>query len=176
VYIALPHLYSTPKVIRIPLDEAADTETDDRLGSIQTLQTPVYLPSTTPFRNPKLLIRTSNSLTQAQAQAQADRARDASQTEPTMQLILSLDTDRSYSLAPDTAFSPSPPLLMTWSIAERSGWRKWDADTDGRCPGLRRGVRNYEMLRGSFVDAEQRFAVCIRSGLDWKKKAIVTCI
>jgi len=40
---------------------------------------------------------------------------------------------------------------------------------------LKEQTPTYEKLRGTFIDADRRFNVVVRSGLNWTKKAFLSC-
>lgn len=64
---------------------------------------------------------------------------------------------------------------MRWKIPNDNGWRVWDPERDEKSTDLKLGVDYVRMLRGGFVDGERRFDVPIRSGLDWTRKAFLSC-
>ncbi|KAF2191706.1 hypothetical protein K469DRAFT_735712 [Zopfia rhizophila CBS 207.26] len=69
----------------------------------------------------------------------------------------------------------SPPMLMTWDLDRKRDWREWDKDVDAQSEEWKEGRCTYHKLRGTFVDADKRFNVPVRSGLDWRKKAFLSC-
>ncbi|MCJ1391930.1 hypothetical protein MMC18_004797 [Xylographa bjoerkii] len=90
-------------------------------------------------------------------------------------LTLALDTDKSPRFAQDFTWPVLPPIIMDWSVNSLGGWRDWDPAADEQSEQCRTAQHSFNMLRGSFVDVEQRFSIPIRSGLDWRKKAFVYC-
>ena len=159
LYLALPLLSSSPKIVRLVLDPAS--EPNSLPARFETLQDPLYFPTSTPYRNPQLCIQISTQAT-------------ASNT-PTEYLILALDPDLPHESEEQHTDSASSPVLIIWSISETNNWRDWDRNTDECSAELKTDRRTYEVLRGTFVDSEQRFSIPIRSGLDWRKKAFVSC-
>jgi hypothetical protein len=159
LYIALPILSSKPKIVRLALNSLAEQDT----SGFQTLQNPLYFPASTHCRNPQLCIRTLADPSSTDSDA------------PLEQLILALDSDVTSTTNEQSTTGISSPTLMIWSISESNVWRDWSKESDERSSELETSHRMYEMLRGSFVDSEQRFSIPIRSGLDWTKKAFVSC-
>ncbi|KAF1989338.1 hypothetical protein K402DRAFT_401992 [Aulographum hederae CBS 113979] len=173
--LALPPLGCSPKVVRVSLPTSASGETDyvkGGVGEIQVLKAPIYFPSSTPYRRPRLAVLGSETFDSG-AGKQAEQEH--------LTLILDSDTSSSSSFSsstnPPSNCSPLPPTLMTWPVTSRGGWRSWSAEEDGTSEDLKLLGKGhaYEVLRGSFVDREKRFSVPIRSGLDWRKKAYVSC-
>jgi hypothetical protein len=159
LYIALPILSSKPKIVRLALNSSADQDT----SGFQTLQKPLYFPASTHYRNPQLCIQTLVDTSSTNSNA------------PLEQLILALDSDVTSISKEQGRTSISSPTLIVWPISESNGWRDWSKESDERSSEFETSHRTYEMLRGSFVDSEQRFSIPIRSGLDWTKKAFVSC-
>jgi hypothetical protein len=161
LYIALPSLSCNPKIVRFALEPTDISCTTS--SAFQTLNSQVYFPSSAPFRNPKLFVHSTTD------------AVDDAKPKPSECLILTLD--QHFSLEPNdqNAHSVLPPVIMRWSISETRRWRDWEPGLDDRSPEFQNGISAYNMLRGTFVDSEQRFSIPIRSGLDWRKKAFVSC-
>jgi hypothetical protein len=160
LYIALPLLSSSPKIVRLALDPAQPYSPP---AGFQTLQNPLYFPTSTPYRNPQLYIHSSKP------------ASSTNSSVPTDHLILALDPDVSQKSEDQRTGSINSPMLFIWSISESNSWRDWAQENDEQSAELKTNQRTYEMLRGTFVNSEQRFSIPIRSGLDWTKKAFVSC-
>jgi hypothetical protein len=86
-------------------------------------------------------------------------------------LVLSLNADRPQKQEGHGTLPTLPPIVMTWSISGSDGWRDWDCKKDE----LSNSGHAISTLRGAFVDPEKRFCVPIRSGLDWTRKAFLSC-
>lgn len=156
LYIALPPLSSNAKVLRLKLPDG-DYSGKSASEGFKTLHNPLYFPYSTPYRSPQIKM--------------FDRG-EGRQT-----FTLALDAETSVPSHP-TDTEPvvrQPPALMTWDIDLKDGWRNWESSVDERSEELRAGRYAYDMLRGTFVDADKRFNVPIRSGLDWRKKAFLSC-
>lgn len=162
LYIALPSLSCNPKIVRLALAPSDVSLTTT--SAFQTLNSHIYFPSSTPARNPKLFVQTTATV-----------AVGDPNPSPCERLILALDQRFSYESINMNVSSVLPPVLMTWSISETDSWRDWKPELDSRSPECQSSVRAYNILRGTFVDSEQRFSIPIRSGLDWRKKAFVSC-
>jgi NACHT domain len=128
-------------------------------SSFQTLRNPVFFPFTTPDRNPRLTV--------------------LHYPKSETSLILSLDAEMSQATDKDTNsfIMRQPPTLMIWPLSSKQNedWRDWDDAIDEQSEKLRQGNHTYEKLRGSFVASDRRFTVPIRSGLDWTRKAFLSC-
>jgi hypothetical protein len=162
VYIALPPLSSCPKLVQFNLNPDINHEKLDT-GPIQTLNSPVYWPSSTPYRSPQMVLLKSPV-----------RGTKAS-SDSFEHLTLTLNRNHNHTSDGSDAHSLSPPVVMTWNLIERGGWREWNPEQDGRSEDLKFDKHSSDVLRGTFVDSEQRFRVPLRSGLDWTKKAFVSC-
>lgn len=178
LYIALPQLYCKPTILRLRLyspNEEDDSQNPLSPGTsaaaetanFETLRDPIYFPATTPNRNPQLKLHSRNTNTS---------------TEPFLTLTLTLDAERSphpLNLDPSNAESTTtttiltPPHLLIWTFSPTS-WCPWDPSSPSDSNKTKQAT--YEMLRGSFVNADQRFNVPVRSGLDWTRKAFLSCM
>jgi hypothetical protein len=161
LYIALPPLSHNPKIVRFALTPTDISNSPS--SSFQTLNYHVYFPLSAPSRNPKLFMHSGTEVS------------DDPDSRPSERLILALDQHCSLEPNEKNTHSTLPPVLMTWSTSEGSSWRDWEPELDDRSPECKSDIRAYDMLRGTFVDSEQRFSIPIRSGLDWTKKAFVSC-
>lgn len=161
LYIALPPLSYNPKIVRFALTPT--NISDSPSSAFQTLNSHVYFPLSAPSRNPKLFMHSTTEVS------------DDPDSRPSERLILALDQHCSLEPNEKNTHSTLPPVLMTWSTSEGSSWRDWEPELDDRSPECKTDIRAYDMLRGTFVDSEQRFSIPIRSGLDWTKKAFVSC-
>lgn len=155
VIIALPPLTCDPKILRISL---GNTKVD---GAIWTLRRPIYFPTSTPKRNPRLLYRREGqdvcgyiylSLDSLNPGASSQRGDDKS------------DSSKEPSRV-------SPPVMLRW----KDGWRAWEEEEDGRASDLKRGLSVWKMLKGGFIDSDKSFNVVTRSGADWARKAYLSC-
>ena len=162
LYVALPMLSCSPKVIRVAFQHSNDVK-DATVGAIQTLQSPVYFPSSTPYRNPQIVIHKSPAKSPNRA------------LKPGKHLVLALDRDQTPKLGDNLEQWTLPPIVMAWPIPEASSWREWNLELDERSEELKNNQKTSAMLRGTFVDSENRYSMPIRSGLDWRKKAFVSC-
>lgn len=154
LYIALPPLSCNPKILRLRHPHGGYS--GKPASDFKTLRNPVYFPYSTPYRNPQIKIL------------------DLEEGRQTFTLAL----DAEISSASPSDAEPvmrQPPALMTWDMAQEEDWRDWESGVDERSEELRAGSCAYEKLRGTFVDADKRFNVPVRSGLDWRKKAFLSC-
>ena len=161
LYIALPLLSSSPKFARLALEPA---ESNSPTSRFQTLQNPLYFPASTPYRNPQLYVHSSK------APETSTNCRSLIE-----HLVLALDPDVPQKSGDHRTSSITSPMLIIWSISNSNSWRDWDPESDEQATELKTDQRTYEVLRGTFVNSEQRFSIPIRSGLDWTKKAFVSC-
>jgi hypothetical protein len=162
LYVALPMLSCSPKIVRVAFQHHADI-TAVTLGPFQTLQSPIYFPSSTPYRNPQIILHKSP--------AQSNQVT----SELSEHLVLALNEERAQGPGECSTESILPPIIMRWSIPETGGWRNWVPELDERSEELNAKQETFDMLRGTFVGSEQRFSIPIRSGLDWRRKAFVSC-
>jgi hypothetical protein len=163
LYIALPDLSSRPKIVRLGLELAV--EPDSAAPQFQTLQVPLYFPASTYYRNPQIFIQRSTDPCE----------KGSSSGSPSEQLILALAPESQSNANGPTVTSTSSPIFVIWSISRTNSWRDWFTEVDECSVELEENQRTYERLRGNFVDSEQRFKIPIRSGLDWTKKAFLSC-
>lgn len=147
VVIALPPLTCDPRIIKIGWTAAKM----DASWSFCTLGAPIYLPTSTCRRKAQLLYRRA-------------------QGKNSDYLFLTLD---SLPLALDGV--EQAPVVLRWKLAELGGWRVWDDERDGTASDVKRGISAWQLLKGDFVDNDKYFSVPIRSGLDWTRKAYLSC-
>ena len=155
LYLCLPLLSCNPKMVRFSL--LSGRSEGARLGTerdqLQTLANPIFFPSSTPCRNPRVLYRSS-------------------QTEKSDVFVLALD---SFRQSDKEGGNHDLPMVMEWKVDNKDGWRAWNEEIDGEERGLKEQICTYKMLRGTFIDADRRFNVVVRSGLNWTKKAFLSC-
>ncbi|KAJ5170918.1 uncharacterized protein N7500_003701 [Penicillium coprophilum] len=156
VVIALPPLTCEPKLVKFDL-HAPNSQV------VKTLQDPIYFPSSVLSSNPALLYRHRSSKEHELFLSLARKSPHRS----------NLNTPEGQTHTP--AASPALPVVMRWKIPNENGWRVWDPERDERSTDLKLGVDYIRMLRGGFVDDERKFDVPIRSGLDWTRKAYLSC-
>ena len=168
IYVALPPLNCKPKIVRLSLPKEESIMDLSKEPMFQTLKTPVFFPFPTSQRNTKIAFR---DLTTPTPDGGRSKKRDL--------LVLVLDADRSSVSFPENSSSPQSQVesqdIFTWTISKKDGWRDWDASIDECTTELEEDEEQYRKLRGTFVTEEQRFNVLIRSGLDWTKKAFLSC-
>ncbi|KAF2003040.1 hypothetical protein P154DRAFT_520394 [Amniculicola lignicola CBS 123094] len=156
IYIALPPLSCNAKIVRLRIPSGDYNNGKDIKGDIETLTAPIYLPYSTPYRNPELHV-----------------------LESSQQQILAITLDAELAPLSGISFAhptiTKPPSVLSWPIASKGEWRVWDLDGDGRSKEVVENECTFAKLRGSFVDADKRFEVQIRSGLDWRRKAFLSC-
>jgi hypothetical protein len=156
LYIALPPLSCNAKILRLRLPHGGYSGKPASEG-FQTLRNSVYFPYSTPYRNPQIKVL------------------DREEGKETFTLALDAEFSSAARLDNTRPVMRQPPALMTWDLDRKEDWRDWESSVDGRSEELRAGRHTYDMLRGTFVDADKRFNVPIRSGLDWRKKAFLSC-
>ena len=168
VYVALPPLSCKAKLVRFPLPKEGTSPDSSQAASFQTLKAPVYFPAPTPTRKPKMAI---HEHTAPSTDGGKPKKRD----------LLVLVLNGSSSCSPSSSEDSEPlkedasPNIFTWTISKKDGWRDWDTGIDERTAELEQDEEEYRRLRGSFVSEEQKFNVPIRSGLDWRRKAFLSC-
>lgn len=162
VYIALPPLSCNPKVVRtsLPLREQPSSTHPFPLA-FETLTRPIFFPASTLQRDPSLkyLLPPTSS----------EKAT----------LVLTLAGRRPTAgverASTDAHAHEESPTLMAWPLHNHDDWRDWDVASDAQSDAYSGAHGVFERLRGTYVDANQRFCVPIRSGLDWRKQAFVSC-
>lgn len=157
VVIALPPLSFNPKIVRFPLSSSSNSS---RLA-FETLYEPTFFPNSTPDRSPQLHYFSRPGKSNLLALSLAAEACKHTSEKPDINEI--------------DAKILQPPIVMTWEIDNNTAWRRWDATTDKETEEDRTQKERVQRLRGSYVDAEKRFQVPVRSGLDWRRQAVITC-
>lgn len=160
LFLCLPLLSCNPKMVRIQFtkpDELAKVPTQ-----FMTLTSPIYFPNSTPCRSPRILYRSSHNKDKKDI------------------FVLALDSLRQDQAngedeEEEEGNSGYSPLVMEWKIDGKAGWRAWNEAVDGEEARLAEERRTYQQLRGSFIDADRRFNIVVRSGLNWTKKAFLSC-
>lgn len=177
VYVALPPLSCNAKILRFRLRGQSEEEDLPKSRSFQTLRDPAYFPYSTPYRNPQFKV--------------IEPKPDENKSKQT--LILALDAqfqsistssssssdhgeidDWSSSTNSSSRVMREQPALLALNLDSDADWRDFFTD-DERSQELRDNKWSYNVLRGSFLDADKRFNVPIRSGLDWTRKGFLSC-
>lgn len=196
IVIALPPLTCDAKVLRILLPRGPEPDLDREPSDqvIMTLRSPIYFPTSTPQRNPTLVYRvedaTVNSvedgnsgkasyiyLTLDTAEEPVEEQGHQHQSNPINSFGATTDQSR-FSQMEEGRAEPGracPPVVLRWKIPHPDGWRVWETDEDSRASDIKRGLSDWQMLRGSFVDSTKSFSVPIRSGLNWTRKGFLSC-
>ena len=157
IYAIIPVLAPSPRVIRflLPSDTNTPSQAHALVGRID-------LPVSTPLRNPVLFVSSHQN-----------KHTDDDATES---FELYLDSFRAAPHAQGNGSQQLPPLKISWSASEMGGWRPWDIVQDSKSEDADESSKAFrERLKGGFVDSEKRFKVAVRSGLDWTKKAYLSC-
>jgi hypothetical protein len=158
VYVCLPTLSCKPKILRLGLSNDFEANIN-AVPPIETLSKPIFFPNSTTIRDPRILYRASES----------DR-KDI--------FVLALDSHpRSSRDQGNERKDHNPddlPQIYEWKIPKQ-GWRPWDATVDVEDSRLVEESKTYAQLRGNFLDTNRRFNVCVRNGLDWTRKAFLSC-
>jgi len=177
--LCLPFLSCNPKIVRFDLqdirDEAESIRTSGQdpmvttsaTGHVKTLAKQVHFPSSTPNRRPRLLYRSARSANRSDVLVLALDARRP------------LDDGSSGDSSRGDSSSTNLPVMLEWKLggrdAEGGAWRPWDEHVDGNEMELAGQWRTYERLRGTFMRSDQRLQVVIRSGVNWTRKAFLSC-
>lgn len=164
VYVALPPLNCRPKVIRLKLPEDLESDTST-VAVFQTLKNPIYLPSTTLKQSVQMVYLENTLITGGPKPKKRDL----------LALGFNFYNTKGDFFSPGARQINDEPDLLTWTVSRKEGWRDWDLSLDERTEEMEERAQVYEKLRGSFVSQEQRFKVIVRSGLDWTRKAYLSC-
>jgi len=156
LFVALPQLSCNPKLLRLklPHGEYAQNPASD---GFQTLRNAVYFPYSTPYRNPQM------------------KFLPGEKRKETLVLALDAEISSAQEVGDGKPIMHRPPMLMTWDLDRKTDWREWDKDVDAQSEEWKEGGCTYDKLKGTFLDADKRFNVPVRSGLDWRKKAFLSC-
>ncbi|KAI5924921.1 hypothetical protein F4810DRAFT_102735 [Camillea tinctor] len=152
LYLCLPLLFCNPKVARFHLKGESQPGSEEM--QIRTLANPIFFPNSTPSRSPRILYRSSRT-----------SSKD----------IFVLALDSSGQIDQGGGEDSYPPVVLEWKIDREEGWRIWNEDSDGEEPMLVEESKTYAQLRGDFIAADRRFNVVVRNGLDWTRKAFLSC-
>ncbi|KAF2964117.1 hypothetical protein GQX73_g9438 [Xylaria multiplex] len=148
VVVALPPLTCDPKILKIALD-------GDASDPVSTLRDPIYFPASTPLRDSRLVYRPSR--------------KDA---EGYMFLVLNAVPAPKDVTAPNTS---SPVTALRWGISDDDGWRPWNEGEDANSSDMKEDSPLWSFMRGSFVESGKPFSVPVRVGLNWTRKAYLSC-
>lgn len=186
VIIALPPLTCDAKILKIMLPAfpsvavsgAEESSLTDDGSAITTLSNAIYFPTSTPSRGARLMYRNdgeSGMTAGGRLYLVLDKlihtvAGENNGVGQTTEGV----TDISAPGGPDLG-QASPPVVLRWKIAQSDGWRPWHPKVDSTASDLKRDVPVWKLLRGQFVDSDKLFSVPIRSGLDWRRKAYLSC-
>ncbi|KAI9657236.1 MAG: hypothetical protein M1831_004425 [Alyxoria varia] len=158
VYLLMPIPSPYAKFVRFELPSPFVSPSQTHV-----LDSSVDLPASTPWRRPSLIVeeRTDNE-------------------SPLMdeRITLLLDS-RELPLPSELGTDQDilPGLIFRWTASKLGGWKDWDDVQEQH--NLMQGQVSAAVLRanlkGDFIDSNQRFNVPVRSGLDWTKKAYLSC-
>ncbi|KAI1331713.1 hypothetical protein F5Y16DRAFT_359066 [Xylariaceae sp. FL0255] len=158
IFIALPPLTCDPKIIKINLDP-----TQPEPGPVLTLNEPIYFPTSTPRRDARFLYR------------EGSKGKDA---EDYVFLVLSAVLAVKDSRSSINVNAGYPAVALRWRVCkkgEKGSWREWKPEEDGMSSSIKKGLSVCELMRGKFVESGKPFNVPIRCGLDWTRKAYLSC-
>ena len=159
VIAALPPLTLEPKLVKFNLYHPLNGKSPGASEAPETLRSPIFFPSSTVTSCPMLLYRSRSS---------SDH-----------ELFLSLTRRKKPSQGAEGCENKSPcsssPVIIRWKIPHRDGWRAWDRAKDEQSEDLKHGFDDVRTLRGVFVDGDKQFCVPVRSGLNWTRKAFLSC-
>lgn len=154
VLIVLPQLAYKPKIVRLALSKKGSC--GDRTTPIfETLRKPIFFPFSAPERGPQLHYSTPENASNV--------------------LTMSLAGDKVVQKGGDGTAVRQPPTIMTWKIDDDKDWRAWESDLDKTSEDEEEAKQRVRRLRGTYVDQDKRFHVPVRSGLDWRKRAHLSC-
>lgn len=172
VAIALPPLTCDPKIIKLILPRLSPTNRTGEVdvsterckneSSFLTLCTPIYFPTSTPRRNPCLMMPTLT--------------RPSQNYDEYIYLVLDKSVpleDKNISLSVDQS---NLPVVLCWKIAKESAWRDWDKESDGKSEDVKKQTLTAQKLRGNFIESNKLFNVAVRGGADWKRVGILSCM
>lgn len=151
VYVALPPLSCEPKIVRLSLTGPLTAP-----KAFETLCEPIFFPSSTPNRDAAMSYFSREN------------------GESALVLILAAETSGDSEGDGHTDMQ-QPPVSMIWTMDDAASWRAWDASKDAQTEEYTSAESAFARLRGTYLAADQRFPVIVRSGLDWRKKAFVSC-
>ncbi|KAI1735277.1 hypothetical protein F4680DRAFT_435961 [Xylaria scruposa] len=173
VYVALPPLSCNPKVVRMSL-QAQDQTNSGISSTFQTLRKPIFFPSSTLDRHPRLRI----SQTDERDKLVLTLAGQLSNTENDTRSSTTTDDAPTFfgkCIRPICDNIPQDPVRMSWSVGHVEDWRDWNSTTDAKSELYESTEARIKQLRGSYTKVDQRFPVLISSGLDWRTKRIISC-
>lgn len=163
VYIALPPLSSKPKIVRLPL-HSPNQNSHSIPPRLLTLREPIFFPSSTAFRHPRLLIDEEGKLgLSLGAQSISAESKEHSAT-----MIGPCEDHNDNN-------DEQGPIIISWSLNPLTDWRDWDVSTDGDLVQYSSAMDQVIRLRGSYVNPGQHFYVSVRSGLNYRTKMIISC-
>jgi hypothetical protein len=167
ILVALPSLTCDPKIIKVALNCTGDS-------AVSTLRKPIYFPTSTPQRKPRLLYKPGTGGKDDCIYLALDALIANSSGDPSLPAdSAQLPGDEASS--EDSPSRASPPVVLRWKVGPDGGWGAWDAETDSKSDDVKNGGNLWNVLRGSFVESEKSFSVPVRSGLDWRRKGYLSC-
>lgn len=165
VYAALPPLSCTPRIVRLPF--APQSQRHRRLPpGFQTLREPIFFPSSSARRLPRLSVDGNGTLSLFLA-AQSSSG-EALEDDTNPNLIGPCETATVHSIE-------QGPIHISWPLNHLEDWRDWEASIDGSLKEENSALGEARRLRGSYVDSGQPFRVPVRSSLDYRTKMLIIC-
>ncbi|KAJ5697692.1 hypothetical protein N7488_011376 [Penicillium malachiteum] len=156
---ALPPLTLQPKLVKFNLHHPSSDESHAASAEPKTLQDPIFFPSSTTTSHPVLLYRSRSSSDHELFLSLTERKKPGQTTDRFEKIYL----------------CSASPAIIRWKIPHDNGWRLWDPKQDEESEDLKRGSDDVRTLRGVFVDGDKQFCVPVRSGLQWSRKAFLSC-
>ncbi|RWA08635.1 hypothetical protein EKO27_g6478 [Xylaria grammica] len=147
IIVALPPLTCDPKILKIALNS-------DTSDPVLTLRNPIYFPASTPRRDARLVHRPSSK-----------------DSEGYIFLVLNA-VPPAEGGTPDTS---SPVTALRWSVSDEDGWRPWNEEEDSNSSDMRVESSIWSFMRGKFAESGKPFSVPVRAGLNWTRKAYLSC-
>ncbi|KAI8629835.1 hypothetical protein F5Y19DRAFT_432116 [Xylariaceae sp. FL1651] len=151
VLVALPPLTCDPKIMKISLMN------NNTQNSILTLREPIYFPTSTPYRDAHLLHKPARKDSDGYLFLVLNAAVTA--------------TEKNRAVAAEN----KPLTALRWKASDVDDWRPWSFDEDSESSDFAKGLHTWEIMRGSFAESGKSFTVPIRSGLNWTRKAFLSC-
>ncbi|KAI1751528.1 hypothetical protein F4782DRAFT_547520 [Xylaria castorea] len=176
VYVALPPLSCNPKVVRMPLRKQGQINSSIS-STCQTLRKPIFFPSSTPDRQPRLCLVSQTDEQDKLVLTLAGQSILSNTENDTPFITTTTDTPTFFGKCATRIRDdiPQDPIRMSWSVDHVADWRDWNGTTDGKSERYESKKARISQLRGSYTNIDQSFPVLIRSGLDWRTKRFVSC-
>lgn len=168
---ALPALSCIPKVVRLSYKSLL-IPSDEDLAQFRTLQVPIVFPSSTLSQHASLQLAQQDNETEILNLNLWPKDSSTYNTNKRDVLFLHDPTFHGQCSRAKSDTLELKPIQMSWSLHRNLDWRYWDELADSQSDLVNQDL---PALRGKRLVNAEKVSITVRSGLDWRRKAFLSC-